>query len=264
MRYECLLSYPPQPRRTSPRSYGRGARAGTRSDGNGPKAAAYRSAQWRARACSFPGGARSTGSGRRSSTTTSPFVVVTWTVWVSAASAALGRITATARRASRGPRMAPRVSPSRTVRRFPSRRTSMGSLRGGCGPGHDGAFLFGEAPEDLGGRSHLDDPAAPHEGEPVADVLHEVHVMGDDDEGHVHLVPGVHDGVLHVDLRDGIHGSRRLVQDDDPGLPDEDLGEGDPVPLPLGELGGVPVKDVPCLLAREARHLEGDHGLPHG
>src|SRR5208283_5070894 len=96
------------------------------------------------------------------------------------------------------------------------------------------------------------------------DVPYELHIVRDHDEGLVNIVPGMHDGMLDVNLGDRVHGSRGFIKDHDLRLPDQHLRKRDPVALALRELAWHPVEDLLALLLGKPGHLQGDNGLSHG
>src|SRR5208337_2305077 len=117
-------------------------------------------------------------------------------------------------------------------------------------------LILGHVGKDFGSRADPDDLPAPHQGEPVADVPHEIHIVGDDHEGLVHLVACVQDRVLHVLLGDRVHRAGRLIEDHEARFPDQHLRKRDPVPFAVREFSRVPVQDRLCLLFGETRHHE--------
>src|SRR5271157_3272934 len=235
-------------------------------EGNGPNAAAYRSVQCRVRLIAVSGWSNTSTAIPASSMVISPEVVVTVILSVFSCSFVAGRIMATAHPLGCSGTRERSVLPSLTVRSSPSRWIGImgASLGGRLALAHDLAFIFGQVREYVCGLSCLDDLASPHQGKPVADVPYELHIVRDHDEGLVNIVPGMHDGMLDVDLGDRVHGARGLVQDHDLGLPDQHLRKRDPVALALRELAWHPVEDLLALLLGKPGHLQGDNGLSHG
>ena len=77
----------------------------------------------------------------------------------------------------------------------------------------------------------------------VAAILDEVHVMADYDERLPEGLPRTEDGFGHDDLGDRVHRTGGLVEDDDPGLLDEDLCESDPLALSDRKRVGIGFED---------------------
>src|SRR3954453_17462274 len=101
-----------------------------------------------------------------------------------------------------------------------------------------GDELDDPGPVDLGDRYVGGDASQVQGGHPVGDLEDVDHVVGDEDDG----VAGVGqpaDEVEHLaGLRDA-QGGGRLVEDDELGLPENGLGDGDGLALAAGQAGDL-------------------------
>ena len=107
------------------------------------------------------------------------------------------------------------------------------------------------APAECGRRSLFDDLAGRDDGDPVGELLRLVHVVGGEQDR------GAQGGQLPDDLPGAapcgrVEAGRRLVEEQDPGVPDDAEGEIQPPLLPAGQR-----LDLALLLAGEAD--EPDH-----
>ena len=96
---------------------------------------------------------------------------------------------------------------------------------------------------DLLGRAGLDDAAAVHDGDAVAHVADDAHVVGDEQEGEAELVLKPHHQVEHLGAQRDVEGGGRLVGDDEARLQRDGAGDADALALAAGE--GVRVAFAP-------------------
>ena len=105
-------------------------------------------------------------------------------------------------------------------------------------PGEQGALVGGGVGEELppgGAAVHvpvLDD------GDPLADAVDLVPVVGDQHRRAGELPQHPHELLLQLPAQEAVQGGEGLVQQQDLGPGDEDAGQGHPLLLPAGELGG--------------------------
>jgi len=99
----------------------------------------------------------------------------------------------------------------------------------------------------LGGVHHFvagaffDDLAAVHDGDVVADVLDDGHVVADEEVGELELVAEIGEEVEDLALDADVEGAGGFVADDEAGLEGERTGDADALALAAGELVGVAV-----------------------
>ena len=79
--------------------------------------------------------------------------------------------------------------------------------------------------EQLGGRRRLDDPAQVHDGDPVADVAHDRHVVGDEQHRQPEPLLQVGEQVEHRRLHRDVERRHRLVGDQHLGLERQRAGD---------------------------------------
>ena len=96
--------------------------------------------------------------------------------------------------------------------------------------------------EELGSGRGLDDPPQVHHGHAVADVAHDGHVVGDQQDRQPEPGPQVLEQVEHRRLHRHVERGDRLVGDEQVGLERERPRDADPLPLPAGELPGVGIQ----------------------
>ncbi len=95
-------------------------------------------------------------------------------------------------------------------------------------------------PIDVLRTGDLDQGAEVHHRHPVADVLDDAHVVGDEQVGQAQPPLEVAEQVQDLGLDADVEGADRLVADEQLRLEDERAGDPDPLPLAAGELVGVP------------------------
>jgi hypothetical protein len=82
----------------------------------------------------------------------------------------------------------------------------------------------------------LDDTAEIHYHDAVADMPHDVEVVGDKEVGQVELAPQIGEQVQDLRLDRFVECRHRLVEDQQPRLERQRAGDVDPLPLPAGQL----------------------------
>ena len=140
-------------------------------------------------------------------------------------------------------------------------RRSVGS---GTGMADMSAWVYGcsRLAEELAPVGQLGDPAEVHHRHPVADVLDDAHVVGDEDVGQPELALELLEQVQDLRLDRDVERRHRLVADDEVGLEDERAGDADALALAAGELVRVAPRVV-RLEADQVHHL-GDLLPPLG
>ncbi len=114
-------------------------------------------------------------------------------------------------------------------------------------------------PSTSRGGALLDDHPAVHEDQPVGDLAGEAHLVGDDHHRHALRGEVLHDAE-HVADELGVEGAGRLVEQHHLGVHRQRPGDGDPLLLAAGELGGVgarPSRRGPTLSRLRRRDLVG-------
>ena len=107
--------------------------------------------------------------------------------------------------------------------------------------------------EQLAPVGQLGDPAEVHDRDPVADVLDDAHVVGDEHVGQAELALELLEQVQDLRLDRHVEGRDGLVADDEVGLEDERPGDPDALALAAGELVWV-AAGVPGRQADEVHH----------
>ena len=90
--------------------------------------------------------------------------------------------------------------------------------------------------EQLHPVGQLGDPAEVHDRDPVADVLDDAHVVGDEDIGQAQLALELLEQVEDLRLDRHVERGHRLVAHDEVRLEDERPGDADALALATGEL----------------------------
>ena len=103
--------------------------------------------------------------------------------------------------------------------------------------------------EQLAPVGQLGDPAEVHDRDPVADVLDDAHVVGDEDVGQAELALELLEQVQDLRLDRHVERGHRLVADDEVRLEDERPGDADALPLAAREL----VRVAPRVVRLRAR-----------
>ena len=94
--------------------------------------------------------------------------------------------------------------------------------------------------ERLGIRQ-LDDPSQIHHRNPIRDVFDHRQIVGDEDDGEVHLPLQAEQQVDDLGLHRDIEGRDRLVAHQQLGLEGDGAGDADPLALTAGKLVGVAI-----------------------
>ena len=117
-------------------------------------------------------------------------------------------------------------------------------------------------PEQLATVGQLGDPAEVHDRDPVADVLDDAHVVGDEHVGQPELALELLQQVQDLGLDRDVERGDGLVADDEVGLEDERPGDADALALAAREL----VRVAACVVRLEADqvHHLGDLRPPLG
>ena len=124
-----------------------------------------------------------------------------------------------------------------------------------------GVFVLGVV-EDLGGRPGFHDHAAAHHGDPVRQVGHDAHVVGDQDDRAVQLVAQVAHEVQDFGLDRHVEGRGGFVGDQQLGIAGQRLGDHGALPLAAGELVGVGAERL--LRVRQLHELKHAQGAQPG
>lgn len=90
----------------------------------------------------------------------------------------------------------------------------------------------------------LHDSPLLHDDHPVAALVDHVQVVGDEEVAQVVLPPQAHEQVQNLVLDGHVQGGDRLVQNHQPGPHDHGRGDGHPLALTAGELGGPAVVEL--------------------
>ena len=114
-------------------------------------------------------------------------------------------------------------------------RRSVGS---GTGMADMSACVYGCScvPEQVAPVGQLGDPAEVHHRDPVADVLDDAHVVGDEQVGQAELALELLEQVQDLGLDRHVERRHGLVADDEVGLEDERAGDADALALAAREL----------------------------
>ena len=89
--------------------------------------------------------------------------------------------------------------------------------------------------------AHLHTAPAVHDGDALAERTDQAQVVGDEEEGHVQLLPQFFEQVDDLRLDRYVQGTGRLVTDEHLGVHGDGLGDGGALALAAGELMGKPV-----------------------
>ena len=99
-------------------------------------------------------------------------------------------------------------------------------------------------PEQCSSVGELRDAAEVHDRDPVADVLDDAHVVGDEEVGQPELALELLEQVQDLRLDRHVERGDRLVADDQVGFEDERPGDPDPLALAAGELVRIAARVV--------------------
>ena len=94
---------------------------------------------------------------------------------------------------------------------------------------------------DLRRPGLLDEPAEIHDRDPVADMLHDAEVVGDEEVGQAELALKPQEQVDDLRLDRHVEGRDRFVAHDQPGLERQRPRDPDPLPLSARELVRIAV-----------------------
>ena len=89
--------------------------------------------------------------------------------------------------------------------------------------------------KDRLGRSKLDDFAEIHDRDSMADMVHHVEIMGDEDEGKAEIALQGLEKIEDLRLDRDVEGRDRLIGDDQPRLHRQGAGDADALPLAAAE-----------------------------
>ena len=98
--------------------------------------------------------------------------------------------------------------------------------------------------EDVVGLGDLDEPAAVHHGDAVADVPHGREIVRDEEVREAEAPLQVHQEVEDLRPHRDVERRHRLVADDERRIGRERSGDRDALPLPAGELQRPPLAEV--------------------
>jgi hypothetical protein len=89
------------------------------------------------------------------------------------------------------------------------------------------------------GRRRFHDPSVVHDGHPIAHVLHERQIMGNEETRQAKLLTKVGQEIDHLSADRDVEGTHRFVQDDQLGFHGQGPGNPDALSLPATEFVGV-------------------------
>ena len=103
---------------------------------------------------------------------------------------------------------------------------------------------MGRVPEDLGGRSLLDDLAEVHDRDAVGDLAHGLEVVADQQVAEVALALDAAQQAEDLPADGDVEGSGGLVEQQDAGLDGQCPRDADALALAAAELAGVAVEEL--------------------